>query len=306
MGMLGDENPFQFDVNWTVSKLFKMALGAVLNKEVKRPQECLPYNLEMTYRSDTGDGTRGDYGWVINREYLDYNKDGRKKVKTIVPYHDLVCLTIAQSSGYAQLPLELARKAEQDIKENTIVIKSIVIDERNNDREVCRGNVEFQKDKSVETLYLDIIEELIPDIPKDFKGYLTFDGNILSNPILAVQTVGIKDGDCVKLHLVEPNGVAWQSYAELCEKDMKAFFAKVSSDAPAPTGVKPSGSDETQVVKNLPVIETDLNIKADLGEDDIDKTVQVRMTTSKAVYVMTYHLGKHSTFEDVQTGDDDR
>eukprot|EP00435_Cladocopium_sp_Y103_P037616 s2624_g10.t1 len=103
LGMLGDENPFQFDVNWTVSKLFKMALGAVLNKEVKKPQECLLYNLEMTYRSDTGDGTRGDNGWVINREYLDYNKDGRKKVKTIVPYHDLVCLTRMRRSPVAML-----------------------------------------------------------------------------------------------------------------------------------------------------------------------------------------------------------
>ena len=42
-GALGDESQFQYSPDWTVSKLFKMALGAVLNRAVNRPDECLKY-----------------------------------------------------------------------------------------------------------------------------------------------------------------------------------------------------------------------------------------------------------------------
>ena len=135
-GALGDENQFQYSPDWTVSKLFKMALGAVLNKAVNRPDEFLKNTIQMIYEFDTDDTLRGEYGLETAYAYIDYNKDGRKKVKTILAYRTLMGLTVFEPQAPNMVPQvddDSSDETSQDETGDIITFKLFVVDMRGSD-----------------------------------------------------------------------------------------------------------------------------------------------------------------------------
>ena len=123
------------------------------------------------------------------------------------------------------------KKAADKEKQGIIKVKSIVVDERGDKQKVvCWGDVMIDKNLSISTLHVEIIEKLIDGLLKDYKAFLTYKDVALFNTMLSINAVGIKEGDSVVLHLHDPDSPAWRAFGELSQKKTQAWLENAETE----------------------------------------------------------------------------
>ena len=294
-GAFGDENQFEYSPDWTVSKLFKMALGAVLNKAVNRPDECLKYTIQMIYEFDLDDARRD--GLESAYAYIDYNKDGRKKVKTLLSCRTLMGLTVFEPQAPNVVPQVDDDSSDETSQDGDIItFKLFVVDMRGSDATKHEFDTLLMigRTRSISSILLAISEVL---------SAVNFLGLGKRGWKQAVFKIGQQDEELFlnirdmfliqKFFGDDTNGnLLVRIYNDGDARFASFFEEKVDDITAKPSDASLPKQDE---LPDAFVVHEDLNVKP----DDCNGKVVVKITTSLRVHRFTFYCQKHSTFSDV-------
>ena len=253
----------------------------------------------MIYEVDTDDTLRGEYGLETAYAYIDYNKDGRKKVKTILAYRALMGLTVFEPQAPNVVPQvddDSSDETSQDETGDIITFKLFVVDMRGSD--VTKHEFDtllmIGRTRSISSILLTISEML---------STVNFLGLRKRGWKQAVFKTGQQDEELFlnkrdmfairEFFAGDTNGnLLIRVYNDGDTRFASFFEEKVGDITAKPSDARLPKQDE---LPDVPVVHEDLNVKP----DDCNGKIVVKIATSVGVHRFTFYCQKHSTFSDV-------